>query len=71
MCGDRDPTFEDIPKMQLVRLVIAESLRMYPEPPLLIRRALTDDVLPAGGAGFETKIQRGTDIFLALYVDMI
>ena len=40
---------------------------MYPEPPLLIRRALEDDVLPAGGAGFHTKIMRGTDIFLALY----
>ena len=64
---DRDPSFEDIPKLQLVRLVIAESLRMYPEPPLLIRRALEDDVLPKGGAGFETKIMRGTDIFLALY----
>jgi cytochrome P450 family 97 subfamily B polypeptide 3 len=65
--GDRDPTFDDIPKLQLIRLVIAESLRMYPEPPLLIRRALEDDVLPAGGAGFQTKIMRGTDIFLALY----
>ena len=64
---DRDPTFDDIPKLQLVRLVIAESLRMYPEPPLLIRRALEEDTLPAGGAGFQTKIQRGTDIFLALY----
>jgi cytochrome P450 len=40
---------------------------MYPEPPLLIRRALEDDVLPAGCAGFQTKIMRGTDIFLALY----
>ena len=65
--GDRDPTFDDVPKLNLVRLVIAESLRMYPEPPLLIRRALEDDVLPAGGAGFETKIMRGTDVFLALY----
>jgi cytochrome P450 family 97 subfamily B polypeptide 3 len=65
--GDRDPTFEDIKELGLVRRVIAESLRMYPEPPLLIRRALQDDVLPAGGVGFETKIQRGTDIFLALY----
>lgn len=65
--GDRDPTFDDIPKLQLVRLVIAESLRMYPEPPLLIRRALEDDVLPKGGAGFQTKIMRGTDIFIALY----
>jgi cytochrome P450 len=65
--GDRDPTFEDIKKLDLVRLVIAESLRMYPEPPLLIRRALVDHTLPAGGVGFEAKIARGTDIFLALY----
>lgn len=65
--GDRDPTFDDIPKLQMIRLVIAESLRMYPEPPLLIRRALESDELPAGGAGIKTKIMRGTDIFLALY----
>jgi cytochrome P450 len=65
--GDRDPDFNDITKLSLVRLVVAESLRMYPEPPLLIRRALEDDVLPAGGVGFQTKIMRGTDIFLALY----
>lgn len=66
--GDKDyPSYEDIPKLQLVRLVVAESLRMYPEPPLLIRRALEDDVLPGAGVGFETKIMRGTDIFLALY----
>ena len=65
--GDRDPTFDDIPKLNLVRLCLSESLRMYPEPPLLIRRALEDDVLPQGGASFQTKITRGTDIFLALY----
>ena len=65
--GDRDPTFEDLKDLQMVRLCISESLRMYPEPPLLIRRALEDDVLPKGGAGFETKITRGTDIFLAIY----
>jgi cytochrome P450 len=65
--GDRDPTFDDIPKLNMIRLVVAESLRMYPEPPLLIRRALEDDVLPAGNAGFQTKISRGTDIFMAIY----
>ena len=26
----------------------AESLRLYPQPPILIRRALSDDTLPAG-----------------------
>ena len=46
--GDRVPTFEDIPKLQYIRLIVSESLRMYPEPPLLIRRALEDDVLPQG-----------------------
>ena len=65
--GDRDPTFDDVPKLQLIRMVIAESLRMYPEPPLLIRRALQDDVLPMGNARFKTKISRGTDIFLSIY----
>lgn len=65
--GDRTPTFEDIPKLQLIRLIIAESLRMYPEPPLLIRRALVDDELPAGNAGFKTKVQRGADVFIAVY----
>ncbi len=65
--GDRDPTYEDIPKLDLVRMTVAESLRMYPEPPLLIRRALKDDVLPAGSTGKETPIMRGTDIFMAIY----
>eukprot|EP01035_Chromulina_nebulosa_P018815 gene18815-24585_t len=65
--GDRLPTFDDIPKLQLIRMTIAESLRMYPEPPLLIRRALEDDELPAGETGIKAKIMRGTDIFIAIY----
>lgn len=67
--GDRVPTFDDIPKLQYIRLIVSESLRMYPEPPLLIRRALEDDVLPQGGTSNEGgfPILRGTDIFIALY----
>lgn len=65
--GDRNPTFDDVPKLQLVRLTIAESLRMYPEPPLLIRRALEDHTLPVGTNGFATKVMRGTDFFIAVY----
>jgi len=65
--GDRMPTLEDIKAMQLVRFSVAESLRMYPEPPLLIRRALEDHTLPKGTAGFEPRIIRGCDIFISIY----
>jgi cytochrome P450 family 97 subfamily B polypeptide 3 len=64
--GDRRPTFEDIKEMKFVRLVIAETLRMYPQPPLLIRRCRTQDNVPAG-AGREATVIRGMDIFLPLY----
>jgi len=63
----REPEYEDIVKLPFLRMCIAETLRMYPEPPLLIRRALEDDVLPQGGAKDKTFISRGTDIFISLY----
>jgi len=66
--GDgRKPTLEDVEKMELVRLCIAESLRMYPEPPLLIRRAIEEDVVPAVGIDKPVKLLRGSDIFIAVY----
>jgi len=66
--GDREcPTYEDVKSMELLRLCITESLRMYPEPPLLIRRALEEDVLPAGATGKETKVLRGMDFFVSIY----
>mmetsp|Transcript_6102 Transcript_6102/g.6843 ORF Transcript_6102/g.6843 Transcript_6102/m.6843 type:complete len:635 (+) Transcript_6102:137-2041(+) len=64
--GDREPTYDDIKEMKYIRLVISESLRMYPEPPLLIRRCRTEDKLPAGG-GMEATVIRGMDLFLPLY----
>jgi len=66
--GDRvRPTYEDIKEMELLRLCLAESLRMYPEPPLLIRRALDEDTLPAGATGAETQVLRGMDFFVSIY----
>ena len=61
----RAPTYEDMARLPLMRACLAETLRMYPEPPLLIRRALDDDILPKGGAEAETFIPKGTDIFIA------
>jgi len=65
--SDRAPNSEDIGKLELVRLCIAESLRMYPEPPLLIRRSIEEDTIPAVGIPEEVNLLRGSDIFIAVY----
>nr|UHB15534.1 cytochrome P450 [Paris polyphylla] len=43
--GDRFPTIEDVKKLKYTTRVINESLRLYPQPPVLIRRSLENDVL--------------------------
>jgi cytochrome P450 len=63
----RDPTFEDMANLPMIRYCLAETLRMYPQPPLLIRRALEDDVLPKGGAADTTFLPKGSDIFIATW----
>ena len=66
--GDRAvPTYDDVANMPFLRLCLIEGLRLYPEPPVLIRRALDDDVLPAGAAGFRATIPRGADIFISTW----
>mmetsp|Transcript_10654 Transcript_10654/g.65684 ORF Transcript_10654/g.65684 Transcript_10654/m.65684 type:complete len:153 (-) Transcript_10654:4984-5442(-) len=39
-----------------------ESMRLYPHPPVLIRRALEDDVLPGG-----YDIPKGQDVMISVY----
>lgn len=39
---------------------------VYPQPPLLIRRAREENVVPKGG-GREATVIRGMDMFIALY----
>ena len=65
--GDRTPTYQDIKDLKFVRLIVAETLRMYPEPPLLIRRCRTEDKVPKGGGTVEATVIRGMDIFMAIY----
>ncbi|GAB2282499.1 hypothetical protein Dimus_017041 [Dionaea muscipula] len=62
-------TFESLKKLQYIRLIVVEALRLYPQPPLLIRRALKSDTLPGGYKGEKDgySIPPGTDIFLSVY----
>ncbi|OIW17878.1 hypothetical protein TanjilG_00235 [Lupinus angustifolius] len=59
--GDRLPTIEDMKKLKYATRVINESLRLYPQPPVLIRRSLEDDVLG------EYPIKRDEDIFISIW----
>jgi cytochrome P450 len=67
--GKDRPDYEDIVEMKKLRYSLIEALRLYPEPPLLIRRARTEDSLPPGGTGLKdgVKILRGTDIFISTW----
>ena len=67
--GDRVPTMEDVKEMRQVQNLLAETLRMWPAPPLLIRCALEEDTWPEGGTQIEggAKLQRASDLFISLY----
>ncbi|XP_019186395.1 PREDICTED: carotene epsilon-monooxygenase, chloroplastic [Ipomoea nil] len=60
--GGRNPTYEDIKNLKFVTRCITESLRLYPHPPVLLRRAQEADVLPGG-----YKVNAGQDIMISVY----
>ncbi|KAK4377720.1 hypothetical protein RND71_004016 [Anisodus tanguticus] len=60
--GGRSPIHEDMKNLKLLTRCITESLRLYPHPPVLIRRALTADVLPGN-----YKVNAGQDIMTSVY----
>ena len=59
--GDRTPGLEDIKQLRFTTRVINEAMRLYPQPPVLIRRAVEDDVL----GGF--SVAAGSDIFISVW----
>ncbi|XAR48368.1 hypothetical protein NMG60_11031179 [Bertholletia excelsa] len=67
--GGGRPTFESLKKLEFIRLIVVEALRLFPQPPLLIRRTLKSDLLPGGYNGNKDgyPIPSGTDIFVSVY----
>lgn len=63
------PRIEDVRSLPRARAALAESLRLYPQPPILIRRALADDTLPGGlnGAPEGYPIGKGADLFISVW----
>nr|GEY56743.1 carotene epsilon-monooxygenase, chloroplastic [Tanacetum cinerariifolium] len=58
----RPPTYEDIKNLKFITRCINESMRLYPHPPVLIRRAIVDDELPGN-----YKVKPGQDIMISVY----
>lgn len=60
---------DDLRSLTYLRATLGESLRMYPQPPLLIRRALGEDTLPPGLGGDPAgyPIGKGADIFISVW----
>ncbi|KAL6779702.1 CYP97A5 [Auxenochlorella protothecoides x Auxenochlorella symbiontica] len=59
--GDRLPALADYQALRYTTRVINEAMRLYPQPPVLIRRALGDDTLQ----GF--RLPKGSDIFISVW----
>lgn len=58
ICGDQDPTYEQLEKLVRLKAVINESMRVYPPVGLLGREAISEDQIG------EIKIEKGTNIVI-------
>ncbi|XP_022888641.1 carotene epsilon-monooxygenase, chloroplastic [Olea europaea var. sylvestris] len=58
----RLPTYEDIKNLKFLTHCIIESMRLYPHPPVLLRRAQVTDMLPGN-----YKVNAGQDIMISVY----
>ena len=61
MVGDGVPSVEQVRALRLTTRVVNEAMRLYPQPPVLIRRALGPDTL----AGFH--LPAGSDLFISVW----
>lgn len=62
MMGSRlQPTMADFSELKYVMRCVNESMRLYPHPPVLLRRALVPDTLPGG-----YEVTRGQDVMISV-----
>ena len=61
MVGDGVPSMQQVQALRLNMRVINEAMRLYPQPPVLIRRALGPDTL----AGYH--LPTGSDLFISVW----
>lgn len=62
VCGDREPTFDDVPKLKYLEMVVNESMRLYPPAYTIGREALEDCQI----AGF--VIPKKTTVLMSTWV---
>jgi beta-ring hydroxylase len=59
--GDGIPSMEQVRALPYTTRVISEAMRLYPQPPVLIRRAVEEDTL----AGY--TVAPGSDLFISVW----
>eukprot|EP00879_Flechtneria_rotunda_P011656 GHRR01012176.1.p1 GENE.GHRR01012176.1~~GHRR01012176.1.p1 ORF type:complete len:495 (+),score=137.58 GHRR01012176.1:121-1605(+) len=56
------PTMQQYAELKYIMRCVNESMRLYPHPPVLLRRALVPDVLPGG-----YEVPQGQDVMISVY----
>lgn len=56
------PNFQQYQQLQYIMRCVNESMRLYPHPPVLLRRARVPDVLPGG-----YNVVKGQDVMISVY----
>jgi carotenoid epsilon hydroxylase len=59
---DEQPSMAQYGDLKYILRCVNESMRLYPHPPVLLRRALVADELPGG-----YKIPAGQDVMISVY----
>ena len=56
------PTMQQYAELKYTLRCVNESMRLYPHPPVLLRRARQPDVLPGG-----YEVVKGQDVMISVY----